>query len=222
MSFSPSEEGRESLWNGMNTQKSSASLTSRDLVFGAINGAVFGLMASFVAKNLGHTLSPVISFLGFSILAVVGIYIGYLLSKVKPFFFQLAKFAAVGAANFSIDFGVYNLLILFTQVNTGLGIDLFKGISFLAAVTNSYFWNKHWSFSKEDSNSSEKEFVLFLTVSVIGAVLSIGMVHVLVNIIGSPASNISANMWANIANIAATLVVLMWNFLGYKYIVFKK
>jgi putative flippase GtrA len=196
-------------------------LQSRDLVFGAINGAVFGLMASFVAKNFGYVVNPVVPLITFSLLAVIGIFIGYLLSKIKPFFFQLAKFGAIGAANFSIDFGVYNILIFLTHINTGTGIDVFKGIAFLGAVTNSYFWNKHWSFSKKDSTSSEKEFALFLSVSVVGAILSIGMVHILVNTIGSP-SGVSPNAWANLANVGATLIVLMWNFLGYKFIVFKK
>lgn len=197
-------------------------LQPRDLVFGAINGAIFGLMASFVARNFGFVVSPLIPLITFSLLAVIGVYIGYLLSKIKPFFFQLAKFGAIGAANFSIDFGVYNILIYLTHMNTGAGIDIFKGIAFLFAVTNSYFWNKYWSFSKKDSTSSEKEFSLFLLVSVIGAVLSIGMVHIMVNVIGSPAGITSPNLWANIANAGATVIVLMWNFLGYKYIVFKK
>lgn len=203
----------------MNTQK--PTLEQRDLFYGAINGAVFGLMASFVAKNLGYSLSPLLPVLVFSLLAVFGVFVGYLLSKWKPFFFQLAKFAAVGAANFSIDFGVYNALMYATQINMGNGIDAFKGISFLAAVTNSYFWNKHWSFSKKDSTASEKEFTLFLGVSVIGAVLSIGIVHLFVNVLGAH-FGLSPKLWANVANVGATVIVLMWNFLGYKFFVFKK
>lgn len=197
-------------------------LYPRDLVFGAINGAIFGLMASFVAKNFDYAINPLIPLITFSLLAVIGIYVGFLLSKIKSFLFQLAKFGAIGAANFSIDFGVYNILIYLTHINTGTSIDIFKGIAFFAAVTNSYLWNKHWSFSQKNSNSSEKEFSLFFLVSVIGAILSIGIIHILVNILGSPSFISSLNIWANIANIFATLVVLSWNFLGYKYIVFKK
>lgn len=205
----------------MIAEEKKATLEMRDLVFGAINGAIFGLMASFVAKNFSYSINPLLPTIAFSLLAVFGVYVGYLLSKWKNFFFQLAKFAAVGAANFSIDFGVYNALMYFTQINVGNGIDIFKGIAFLVAVTNSYFWNKHWSFSKKDSTSSKKEFGLFLFVSVIGAILSIGIVHIFVNVMGNPAT-ISPKLWANLANVGATLVVLAWNFLGYKFIVFKK
>lgn len=204
-----------------NKHKSGYTLESRDLVFGAVNGAVFGLMASFVARNLGYPINPLIPLLGFSLLAVFGIYVGYVLSKWKPFFFQLAKFGAVGVANFSIDFGVLNLLMYVTQTTTGNIIDVFKGVAFLGAVTNSYFWNKYWSFAKKEKTNTHSEFFLFLGVSIGGAVLSIGMVHFMVNVIGAPDS-LSPALWANIANIGATVLVLAWNFLGYKFLVFKK
>lgn len=211
----------------MNNTDKIDNLQFRDLLFGAINGAIFGLMAYFMAKNftLPSLLSfiniPLISITVFALLAVIGIYVGYLLSKIKHFFFQFAKFGSIGVANFSIDFGVLNILMFLTQINTGIGIDIFKGLAFFAAVTNSYFWNKHWSFSEKSSATPKKEFTLFFLVSVIGAILSIGIVHILVNTIGYPPT-FSPNAWANIANVVATLVVLIWNFLGYKFIVFKK
>lgn len=205
----------------MTQQKNTVSLELRDLSYGAINGAIFGFMSSFVLKNLGINVSPLLPLVAFSFLAVFGVYVGAVLARWKPFFFQLAKFAAVGSANFSIDFGIYNAFMLVTQVHAGSGIDIFKGIAFMGAVVNSYFWNKHWSFAKKDSASSEKEFSLFLGVSVIGAILSVGIVHLFVNIIGSPVG-FDPKKWANIANVGATVVVLIWNFLGYKFFVFKK
>ncbi len=197
-------------------------LSGRDLAFGAINGSIFGLMFSFVLRNFEVALNPLLSIIVFSLLAVFGIYIGYLLSKWKTFFFQLAKFSAVGATNFSIDTGIFNLLMYVTQISVGNNIDFFKGIAFLVATINSYFWNKHWSFTKKDSTSSKKEFLLFLSISIIGAVINIGIVHTFVNIIGTPSTGISSKLWANIASVVATFIVLIWNFLGYKFLVFKK
>ena len=90
-------------------------LTRKDLFYAGVNGFIFGVLIPIVLKNLGMRISSaeyIVIVLAFTVLAVFGVYIGYLLSKIAGFFFQLAKFGAVGAANFAVDFGVLNLLIL--------------------------------------------------------------------------------------------------------------
>jgi len=41
-----------------------------------------------------------------------------------------------------------------------------------------------------------------------------------VNIVG-PQFGLNAKIWANMGAVAGTLFVMVWNFLGYKFIVFK-
>jgi len=129
----------------------------------------------------------------------------------------------IGSANFAVDFGVLNLLIFLTGIASGWLFTLFKSISFMVAVTNSFFWNKLWAFKKKDKNVKEsgKEFMQFLAVSVIGLILNAGTASFIVNVIG-PQAGISIKTWANIATAVASVVVLTWNFVGYKFWVFKK
>jgi len=199
-------------------------LEKNDLIYGAINGLIFGALIPIVLKNLGMQISGgmyALIVLFFVILATVGVYIGYLLSKVVGFFFQLAKFGAVGAANFAVDFGVLNLLIFSTGIASGWYFTLYKSISFVVAVTNSFFWNKLWTFKKKGGEKAGKDFVQFLLVSAIGLLINAGVASLIVNVVG-PLGLISEKSWANIATAVASVVVLTWNFLGYKYIVFKK
>ncbi len=199
-------------------------LEKKDLVYGAVNGLIFGALIPIALKNMGFPITFSIYLtivLSFTILATVGIYIGYLLSKVIGFFFQLAKFGAVGAANFAVDFGILNLLIFSTGLAAGWYFTFFKSISFVVAVINSFFWNKLWTFKKKEQKDTRKEFFQFILVSVIGLLVNAGVASLIVNVIG-PMGNISDKTWANIATAVASLIVLTWNFLGYKFIVFKK
>lgn len=198
-------------------------LTARDLVFAAANGAIFGLLLPIVLKNLslGIEISNVVYVLFFSVFSVVGIVVGYALSSVARFLFQLAKFGAVGAANTAIDFGIFNLFILLTGITGGWFFVAFKTISFVIAVTNSYLWNKFWSFGKKSTEHIEKEFVQFLLISVIGILLNVSIASFINNIIG-PLAGATPERWANLAAAVAAILVLGWNFFGYKFIVFKK
>jgi len=206
------------------TDKKGITLKRSDIVYAAINGLIFGALIPIVLNNLGVQINLaryLVIAIGFMVLAAVGVYIGYWLSRFLGFFFQLAKFGAVGAANFAVDFGVLNLLIFTTGTANGWGFTLFKSISFIVAVTNSFFWNKMWTFGKKGQNNAGREFAQFLLVSVIGLLLNAGIASLIVNVIG-PLGAIGLKTWANIGTAAASILVLVWNFLGYKFLVFKK
>lgn len=136
---------------------------------------------------------------------------------------QFLKFAAVGALNTGIDFAVLNLLMFSTGIYGGQWLIFFNSISFAAAVVNSYFWNKHWTFKKE-GNGTEKaagEFFQFLLISIVGLLLNSGIVYGIATFV-HPLFGLSSALWANFAKVLATGIALIWNFIGYKFIVFKK
>jgi len=202
----------------------SARIQRSDIVYASINGFIFGVLIPIVLNNLGvqiNLVKYVAIAVFFTLLAAIGVYIGYLLSKIAGFFFQLAKFGAVGAANFAVDFGVLNLLIFITGIANGWYFTLFKSISFIVAVTNSFFWNKMWTFGKKDQKHAGKEFVQFLLVSLIGLLLNAGIASLIVNVVG-PLGSIGLKTWANVGTAVASILVLVWNFVGYKFFVFKK
>jgi len=135
--------------------------------------------------------------------------------------YQIVKFGLVGALNTFIDFGILNGLILLTSVATGVYFSVFKAISFLFAAVNSYFWNKHWTFEKKDSVFASGEFTKFMAVTFVGFLLNVGTASLVVNVIG-PQYGIGENLWANIGAFMATFIGFAWNFVGSKFIVFKK
>jgi len=128
---------------------------------------------------------------------------------------QFTKFFLVGTMNTLVDLGILNLLILISGISSGLEYSVFKGISFLVATTNSYFWNKRWTFE-----SGQKKFGQFLIISTIGFVINVGVASFLVNLIG-PQAGLTTKVWANVGALAGSAIGLIWNFLGYKFIVFK-
>ena len=60
---------------------------------------------------------------------------------------QMARFAVVGVINTAVDLAVLNTLIAIShRGRSGLLYSLFKAISFLVAVLNSYWLNSRWTF----------------------------------------------------------------------------
>ncbi len=66
------------------------------------------------------------------------------------------------------------------------------------------------------------QFTVFLLVSVIGYALNSGMVYAGVAILPGLGLSLNPDLLKNTAKIIATLVSLVWNFLGYKLFVFKR
>ncbi|PIP22568.1 MAG: hypothetical protein COZ91_00140 [Candidatus Nealsonbacteria bacterium CG_4_8_14_3_um_filter_39_7] len=135
------------------------------------------------------------------------------------FLFQFAKFVEIGVLNTLIDFGVLNLLVQITGITGGWDIAPLNAISFSCAVINSYFWNKIWTF--ETKEGSGKVFLQFLAVSIVGTIINTGIIVAGTGLF-APLFGLSSGLWMNMVKLAATMISMIWNFIGYKYIVFKK
>ena len=203
-------------------------LEKRDAVMSLIVGALTGFFALMVFKLLESDIDlPISGFwhwlfpVGLSLLSLIGIFFASWIGKRFVAIYQIAKFGLVGALNTLVDLGVLSLLIFRTGIATGLFYVLFKAISFMVAAVNSYFWNKHWTFEKRDEEFEAGEFFKFLSVTILGFLINVGVASFVVIVIG-PKYQISDELWANIAAIIATLFAFIWNFVGSKFIVFKK
>jgi len=139
---------------------------------------------------------------------------------IKKLIVQFSKFVVVGFINTAIDFGVLNLLMYVSGVKEGALLFVLNIVSFSVATANSYLWNKYWTFKDKDS-AKVVEIGQFLAVSVIGAILNSGVVF-LISTYMDPMFGLSQSVWVNLAKVVATGFSLIWNFLGYKFIVFKK
>ena len=192
-----------------------------DIIVSLILGGIIGLFLAFIMQGFGFGLfSPWILVPALPILAVIGIAIGDLIGKKIPIILQLIKFAMVGLANTAVDFGILNLLMAMTGIYSGKNIFFLNSVSFVFAVIHSYFWNKFWTF-KAKKTEATKEFLQFLIVSIIGLLINGAIVYMITTWI-KPMFGLTEISWANAGKIAATVISLVWNFIGYKFIVFKK
>jgi len=155
--------------------------------------------------------------------AIIGLGAFYFLAKYKNRigFFQLGKYGVIGVLNTLLSAGIYNFLIFITNIASGLTVDLFFIVAFVITVTNSFFWNRYWTFEEKGMETVGKEAFQFFFVSGIVAVINIGILHIIVNVIGAP-SGIDLKIWANIALALTIITAFFGNFFGYKFLVFKK
>jgi len=193
-----------------------------DTISVLVLGEIIAIFLIFVLKNLGYFSNLLwLTLIILPLLALLAFFIAYFIGKKILVILQLAKFVVVGIANTAVDFGILNLLMLSANVVSGGLYSVFKGISFCAAVVHSYFWNKHWTFQKKQKEETGKEFLQFFVVSLIGLAINVSIASLIVNYISAPGA-ISAKIWANIGAAGGSIGGLTWNFLGYKFIVFKK
>lgn len=201
-------------------------LTQKDYFLVTFIGISFALFSipilenidlSFVDLNIGFVVILIIFFAIFSNLAL---WISSLIGRKIPVVFQFAKFGASGAFNTFLDWGVLNILIAASGITGGIGFAAFKAISFSFATISSYFWNKYWTFESKESTSA-KEVTQFIIISTIGVLINVGLAYMIVTIF-RPEDILAQKRLANIAAATATIISLIWNFIGYKIWVFKK
>jgi putative flippase GtrA len=194
-----------------------------DVVLALITGEITAWFFYYLLKDttLGISYLDLILAVSFPILALLGIWISFMIGKRFLWVFQLAKYLLIGVLATITDLGILNFLIWTSGIAAGLWYSVFKGISFIVATTAKYFGDKFWAFEKMEKEGMGKEFTQFFVVTLIGLGLNVGVASLVVNLIG-PQLGLSEKIWANVGGIIAAITVTAWNFIGYKFIVFKK
>jgi putative flippase GtrA len=115
---------------------------------------------------------------------------------------QLLKFCAVGGSGYAVNLAVFALC------THALGIYylLAATIAFVVAVTNNFWWNRHWTFRARTGRAGFQA-TRFLVVSVGAFLFAAGVLTLLVDVAGAPKVASQA-----ISIVAATPL----NFLGNK------
>lgn len=111
---------------------------------------------------------------------------------------QFLKFSIVGAMNTGIDFTVYALLLHFTSLHY-LAANIF---AFMAGATNSYLWNRWWTFTHDDQRWHHQATKFFI-VLVSGFMINETLLYVFVT---------DAHIQKIVAKIPVIIIVLGWNF----------
>lgn len=194
------------------------------LVLGEIVGASFFAIFNaqcadpafhFFVCDLSQSVAQAFFFFGVPLVALFALLAAWVIALRVPVMLQIAKFLAVGVSNTSIDWGILNLLLIPLGLSTGL-YALGKGISFGIATLNSFFWNKFWTFKHQDTKGLGRQMMLFYGLTAIGLGINVGAATLFKEL--GP----DTRFWAGIlAPGFATLISAVWDFLSYRFVVFK-
>jgi putative flippase GtrA len=122
---------------------------------------------------------------------------------MKTLLAQLAKFGVVGVVATVIDFGVMNVL------HYGMHLDILiaNTVGFIISLIFNYLASMKFVFEHREGMSRRREFAIFVVLSIIGLLLNDGIVVAL---------NKGLALEANLAKIAATALVMIYNFVTRK------
>ena len=151
-------------------------------------------------------------------------YIGYIVaSKLFSHILalrQLGRFVITGLMNFCVDAGSGIFLSQLFQIDIKSdGFIPFLVFTSEIAIVNSYLWLRTWTFG-EKTKPTRKEFIAFLMVTLVGLGINITATKIAIHSFGVFNLANSAQL-LSVSKVAATAISLFWNFLGYKFFVFK-
>jgi putative flippase GtrA len=135
-------------------------------------------------------------------------------------FWQLVKVGIIGVANTVVSFAIFNLLLVVldaTEEANDLELFWAVAISFALATFMSYVLNRRWAFQLVDGGVSRRETMSFFLVNLVAWGLTTLFVNG-ANALWGPLNHTEANL----AFLAAAVVIIIPKFAGYRDLVFRK
>lgn len=135
-------------------------------------------------------------------------------SLIKEFF----RYVLVGGVSFLADFGTLTFFeeVVFRQQREDWQIFVSTAAGFIVGLAVNYILSLVFVFRASDNRSSGKsvgEFVIFALVGVVGLGITEGLMHLGVNVL---------HFHYMLTKIVAAGIVLVWNYLGRKILVFNR
>ena len=95
--------------------------------------------------------------------------------------FELVRFATVGASGYVVHLAVFTLLVHVV----GVDYKLAATVAFVVALTNNFVWNRIWTFRARDGHAGFQA-VRFCVVSLIAFGFNLAVLYLLVEWFGMP------------------------------------
>ncbi|HWI74585.1 MAG TPA: GtrA family protein [Baekduia sp.] len=115
---------------------------------------------------------------------------------------QLARFTAVGASGYVVNLVTFALCVHAIDLDFRIA----AVVAFLVAVTNNFWWNRHWTFEAHTGHAGHQA-ARFLAVSVAAFAVNFVLLEILVSV---------ADLKEVIAQAIAVAAATPCNFLGNK------
>jgi len=197
-----------------------------DIILALITGEGVAWLFVWLIKNSPNINLPFLYWLlpiFCPFLAVFGIWISYLIGKKFLVIYQLSKFLLIGAFFAIFDLIILNLLLEYFGISKDEKIKyaIFVATSFILATLVKYVADKYWAFEKTEKEKIGLEFSKFFIITLISGGIQIGVASFIFATISSM-GGISELVVGNLGKIGGIVIASAWNFIGYKFIVFKK
>ena len=121
---------------------------------------------------------------------------------------EIAKFGLVGALNYLIDVGLFNLLVTQWLHHKPLTA---KALSTVVAATSSYFMNRHWTWRDRARTGLAREYSLFIALSGVALGLTLGCLAFGEYVLHEQ-SLLARNFWGNVVGVGVAMVWRFWSF----------
>jgi putative flippase GtrA len=125
---------------------------------------------------------------------------------------QFVRFVIVGLLNTVVDLAAFYLLALIP----GMPLVAAKGLSYILGISNSFVWNKYWTFGAARSERGRQEFAVFFLVNLPPLLVNV-IVFTLLGI-WAGSGDFKTRM---LKAFAAAVVSVVWNFLGSRHLAFR-
>lgn len=138
----------------------------------------------------------------------------------KKWIGEFLRFGVVGVAATLLQWGIYALMA------NALGIYylLSSIVGFLISTVVNYLLSKIWVFQVKQKSTAAREFMLFLLTSLIALAINTAVLWLCVDVLfqANPFAGFSDQLLNMAGQVAATAVVLVWNYLIRKFWVFRQ
>ena len=94
---------------------------------------------------------------------------------------QLGKFLLVGLSGYAVNLAVFTFSLEALSVHP-LGA---AALAFAVAVTNNFWWNRHWTFAARDGHAGFQA-ARFFAVSVVAFLIQVTILELLISSAGMP------------------------------------
>lgn len=129
--------------------------------------------------------------------------------KTDNTFIQFFRYCFVGGLAFLVDYGSLYLL----SDKFGLHYLLSASIAFIAGLVVNYLISTYWVFSESKFQDKRKEFAIFAIIGLIGLGLTEGLMWLFTDLAG---------LHYMLSKLITAALVLLWNFIARKLILFTK
>jgi putative flippase GtrA len=95
--------------------------------------------------------------------------------------YQLVKFCAVGGSGFAVNLGTFSVC------HELLGVHAIPAatIAFILALTNNFWWNRHWTFGAREGHAGFQA-ARFFTVSILAFLVQVALQQLFIQAAGLP------------------------------------